>query len=384
MKTGIKGEMAMLNTQEYITTELEKILHEILPITSKRLKNLVHIIIGIILSESVVISKISQKLKDDFTDATEDSKIKRIDRFFRSSPISPEYVYSFFVEEILKKYVKRSENNKAVIIFDHTTLDDRFLILKFSLKVGKRAIPLWYKIFEYNEKDNKNFEHIKEGIRELNEIFSSYNYEVVLLADRGFKSIDLFRFIDSIGWKYCIRCTNDLLVKIEGKDKIKYLRDISPIKKVVKKFNGVLLSAEKYECNLAVCKAEDSEDTWYIITNMDSKKAVSEYKKRFIIEEMFKDLKSSGFDMEGTWTESLVYFKNLYLCLSIAYTWMIILGADCSKNKKSKIVGATKKLKNKVVRIYSLFSCGIKWFNRCYDSETKKYKLKFDLVLYDI
>jgi hypothetical protein len=85
---------------------------------------------------------------------------------------------------------------------------------------------------------------------------------------------------------------------------------------------------------------------------MDSKKAVREYKKRFIIEEMFKDLKSYGFNMEGTWTEDIVYFQNLYLCLSIAYTWLIILGADCSKNKKSKIIGATKKLKNKVVRMF--------------------------------
>ena len=63
---------------------------------------------------------------------------------------------------------------------------------------------------------------------------------------------------------------------------------------------------------------------------------------------------------------------------------MIVLGVDCSKNKKSKIVGAPKKLRNKVVRIYSLFSCGLKWFNRCYDSSIKKYKLKFDFVLYDI
>jgi len=145
-----------------------------------------------------------------------------------------------------------------------------------------------------------------------------------------------------------------------------------------------LLSAEKYKCNLAVCKAEESEDTWYLVTNMDSKEAVREYKKRFIIEEMFRDLKSNGFHMEGTWTEDIVYFENLYLSLCIAYTWMIILGADCSKNKKSKIIGATKKLKNKMIRIYSLFSCGIKWFNRCYDSDIKKYKLKFDLVLYDI
>lgn len=99
---------------------------------------------------------------------------------------------------------------------------------------------------------------------------------------------------------------------------------------------------------------------------------------------MFRDLKFNGFNMEDTWTESITYFENLYLCLCIAYTWMIILGADCSKNKKSKIIGATKKIKNKITRIYSLFSSGIIWFNRCYDSNRKKYNLKFNFVLYDI
>ncbi|WP_459481211.1 hypothetical protein [Clostridium saccharoperbutylacetonicum] len=66
---------------------------------------------------------------------------------------------------------------------------------------------------------------------------------------------------------------------------------------------------------------------------------------------MFKDLKSNGFNIEDTWTESIVYFRNLYICVSMAYSCMIILGTDCSKNKKSKIIGATKKLKNKIVRI---------------------------------
>lgn len=36
----------MLNNQEYITSKLEEILHEILPISSKRLKNLIAIIKG--------------------------------------------------------------------------------------------------------------------------------------------------------------------------------------------------------------------------------------------------------------------------------------------------------------------------------------------------
>ena len=252
------------------------------------------------------------------------------------------------------------------------------------MKVGKRTIPLWYKIFKYSEKDNKSFEHIKQGIAELNEIFKSYEYEVLLLADRGFKSVDLFKCIDELGWKYCIRCTNDMILKIEGNKKVRYLKDVKPIKGRVKKFYGVLLTEKEYKCNIAVCRAVDSEDTWYLATNMNSRNAVIEYKKRFDIEEMFRDLKSCGFNMENTWAENIKYFENLYLCLCIAYTWMIILGADCSKNKKSNIIGATKKIKNKVIRIYSLFSSGITWFNRCYDADRKKYNLKFNFILYDI
>lgn len=65
-----------------------------------------------------MISEISQKLKDDFSEGTEYSKIKIIYRFFSSSTINPDYVYSFFIEEILKKYVKRSKHKKVIIIID--------------------------------------------------------------------------------------------------------------------------------------------------------------------------------------------------------------------------------------------------------------------------
>jgi len=68
----------MLNNQKYITTQLEKVLYEILLITTQRLKNLVYMIIEITLSKSVELSDITEKLKDDFTDATEDSKINRM------------------------------------------------------------------------------------------------------------------------------------------------------------------------------------------------------------------------------------------------------------------------------------------------------------------
>ncbi len=53
----------MINDQEYITTELKKVLEKMIILSSTRLNNLVAMIVGIIVSQSVVLSDISQKLK---------------------------------------------------------------------------------------------------------------------------------------------------------------------------------------------------------------------------------------------------------------------------------------------------------------------------------
>ena len=119
----------MINDQEYITTELKKTLEKMIILSTPRLNNLIAMIIGIICSQSVVLSKISQELKDCYSSGTEESKIKRL---------------------------------------------QRFLILQFSLKVGKRAVPLWFKLFKYKQDSNKDFIHVKEGLRFLHKILTDY------------------------------------------------------------------------------------------------------------------------------------------------------------------------------------------------------------------
>ena len=199
----------MINDQEYITTELKKTLEKMIILSTPRLNNLIAMIIGIIASQSVVLSKISQELKDSYSTGTEESKIKRLQRFLNNKAINPEKLYEFFAYKLLKKYKFKSKS--IYIIFDHTTIDDRFVILQFSLK------------------------------------------------DRGFKSVDLFKFIDeTLNWKYCIRCTKDLGISIDGKSKIKKLDDIIPAKRSTKYFYDVKLIAQEYVCNMAVCKAQDA------------------------------------------------------------------------------------------------------------------------------
>ena len=371
----------MINDQEYLTTELKKTLEKMIILSAPRLNNLIAVIIGIICSQSVVLSKISQELKDSYSVGTETSKVKRLQRFLSNKAINPEKLYEFFAYKLLKKYKFRSKS--IYIIFDHTTIDDRFVILQFSLKVGRRAIPLWFKLFRYKQEGNKDFIHVKEGLKFLHKILTPYGFDVTILADRGFKSVDLFEFIDkTLQWKYCIRCTKDLLIFIDGKSKIRKLEDIIPKKFGTKYFRNIKLTADKYICNMAVCKAEGTDDIWFIANNISEPYAIREYKKRFDIEEMFKDFKSGGFNLEHTWSNDIHYAKVLYFCVCIAYCYIISLGVSCCKDKKNNLLGATKNINGKKVRIYSLFSTGIKWFKRAYYSCRKKYYLKTCFTIY--
>jgi hypothetical protein len=65
------------------------------------LSNLIAMIIGIISSQLVVRSKISQELKDCYSLGTEESKIKRLQRFLSNKAINVEKLYEFFVYKLL-------------------------------------------------------------------------------------------------------------------------------------------------------------------------------------------------------------------------------------------------------------------------------------------
>lgn len=56
-------------------------------------------------------------------------------------------------------------------------------------------MSIWYKVFKYKEKDNKNLKYVKEDLDFIYSITKEYDYEVIVLENRGFKSIDLFQYI---------------------------------------------------------------------------------------------------------------------------------------------------------------------------------------------
>lgn len=67
---------------------IEKNTRKMIILSAPRLNNLIAIIIGIICSQSVVLSKISQELKDSYSVGSETSKVKRLQRFLSNKAIN--------------------------------------------------------------------------------------------------------------------------------------------------------------------------------------------------------------------------------------------------------------------------------------------------------
>ena len=91
------------NIQEEIITKIAKSLDKSLILRKKVIKNLASIVIGIILAKSTVVSKIAENLKEDFSEGKEESKIKKIKRFFNKR-ISEDMYYTFLKQKIKKCY----------------------------------------------------------------------------------------------------------------------------------------------------------------------------------------------------------------------------------------------------------------------------------------
>ncbi len=84
------------------------------------------------------------------------------------------------------------------------------------------------------------------------------------------------------------------------------------------------------------------KEGWFILTNLgDLKSAFASYKKRFDIEEMFRDFQSGGYNMEvsNVRDERLI---SLILLITIAYSSATFKGQKIKTKGVQKYVGRIK------------------------------------------
>lgn len=233
-------------------------------------------------------------------------------------------------------------------------------LLVVSLIYDKRAIPVYIQIL--NKKGSSNLAEQKCILDPVIRLFK--DYEVVILGDREFCSIKLASWLQEMEVFFALRIKKNeyiqsdsvLLTQVSAfgleSGMSAFLQGVSVTKqKGFGTFNVAAKWQRKYKGWMA-------DEGWFILTNLESlEDTINAYKKRFDIEELFRDCKSAGYNLEDTRVtgDRLI---SLLVLMTLAYTMTTIDGQKMKKIGIQKYIGRIKE-QGRTTRRHSSFYIGL-------------------------
>ena len=183
-----------------------------------------------------------------------------------------------------------------------------------------------------------------------------------IIADREFIGSQWISYLNLSQIPYDIRIRENLKVIYRRKEmrvstifsKLK-VGEIKTIPHTVR-----IGDAEVYMQGTRIINTKNRKEEFLIvITYDDPGGSIERYRERWYIENMFKDLKSNGFNLESTHVTKLNRLETLMFVLAIAYAWMIKIGRIVVKNNPKRIIVKKHGRKSK-----SVFRVGLDEFLR--------------------
>ena len=281
------------------------------------------------------------------------------------------FFFEKFVTTIVSNYKIKHADKKVFIAFDHMHISNKFTILLFALRLGKVGIPIWFRIFKYNDSNAFQLSIFQDGISFCHNLFKNNTPDcnIIFLADRFWGNhTKVMEYIHLLGDTYYIRAKSNLLVSVYDEKNNKYvnkhLYDLNHYVHHSAFYNNISFTKNHFVTNLAISQSKDHNEPYYIVTNANPNTAVKEYSKRFgTVEFNFKNEKSNGFFLEETQLKSLKSVESLFVCICIAQILLTILGIDYSKNQKCYIksikIRTSKIVKARRIHIFSYFHIGL-------------------------
>jgi hypothetical protein len=286
-----------------------------------------------------------------------ESRRKKIQRFLSCPQLNIETIWFPIIRRWLADDF--SLNEVLYVVIDRTSWG-KINLLVISLIWEKRAIPIYFELLP--KLGSSNFQEQKAAISQVLPLFKGY--KTVLLGDREFCSVTLGNWLREEKVYFCLRLRKDEFVQGETEIWLQlrnlglspgfslYLQGVKVTK--THGFTGFNVAGKwkrKYQ-------GWHPEEGWFILTNLASlDAAITAYKKRFCIEEMFRDFKSGGYNLEGTGVSD-ERLLSLILLITIAYTSASIQGRKIKQMGIQKYVGRVKQ-RSRTSRRHSSFYIGL-------------------------
>jgi hypothetical protein len=308
---------------------------------------------GMLVAHSMLLAEIARhlesavafthNLKRVFRFASNDRLSRRPDPACGDVPLTAQMKVARRQIHDLRRRLRLRSHQPLEVILDWTSVGP-FQVLSALVGVAGRAVPVlqWsVRKWEFDRSQNA-FEY--EMLRAVRRLIPR-SEPAVIVADRGFGRTELFRFLDGIGFLYCIRVKGDAWVRFSGYEGA--LKDYEVRVGQTFKLSRVRYHKRQgYELRLAVncIRVKGKASTWLLATNMreTARQIVDVYRRRFWCEESFRDQKQA-FKLEGVRVESAAHLDNLLLALAIVFYLLAVLGVRAEKLGYATQFAARKK-----------------------------------------
>ncbi|MFN8278729.1 MAG: IS4 family transposase [Saprospiraceae bacterium] len=215
--------------------------------------------------------------------------------------------------------------DKVYLIMDRTNWklgNSNINILMLSMSYEGKGIPLFWKFLDKRGNSNED-----ERVELLNQFKKAFpELEIAgFLADREFIGEDWFKKLNELNIPFVIRVRNNFQIcrKYKSQNIKNLFRRLSVNEYKIIHRKRMVLNVPLFISGMKILDKENRVDYCIVVSNVDHDNSLEVYRKRWQIECMFKNLKSSGFDIEATHLTKHERLNALLSVVSIAYVWVV-------------------------------------------------------------
>ena len=321
----------------------------------RRIKSLAAFICGILRKKKPSMSALGSGLPKKIT---AHSKEKAVKKFLENHFTDFDTYYLPYISSLLQEIIEAMpEEDSVKIVMDGSKIGNAHMALMVSIIYRGRGIPIAWLV---KKKPKGHFDaetHVKliTQVYQILQPLIPSTKEVIMLGDGEFDNIDLQKFCRSKGWGYVFRTACNTVfyqreirfqpqdLKIDANETFKSFPNVKFTEKQFQNVHFVYLHDPKYD------------DPLPLVSNLGSPaEIIKAYGWRYSIEAMFKDLKSTTFNINKTRLKNEHAISNLIMVAAFAFTLLVKIGVKYEKSPLRKYI---HRLRNdKIVNTFISFA----------------------------
>jgi hypothetical protein len=325
---------------------IEKLRHMRSGENKARLATFAWMMVGMMMSRSVHLSYIAQKIPSV---AQQTSITKRLSRLLQNGALRVREWYGPLATELLRDVVASGQGVRLII--DGTKIGGGHRLLMVAVAYRRRTLPIawtWVKGSRGHSLATRQcalFAYVRTLL--------PANASVLVVGDSEFGSVELMRHLNQWGWHYVLRQKGriylsakeaelwqrfDTLVQQPGQSA--WLEDV----RFTQRF--------AFPVNLLAYWQPGEKQPWLLATNLATQQqTLTAYRRRMWIEEMFADFKQHGFDLESTHLRHFLRLSRLTLLVALLYLWCVAFGSTIIKRGLRYLVDRSDRRDLSIFRI---------------------------------